>query len=154
MQFESSLNRLKDKLFSKIHLNNLVYNTCWEDPRLDRRLMQIKKDSMILMITSAGCNALDYMLDNPKAIHCVDVNPRQNALLELKKAGIKTLDFTDFFKLFGEGAHPQFKEIYTKNLRPELPDYAQAFWDKKIKYLNPKSKKKSFYFRGTSGQFA
>ena len=38
------------------------------------------------MLTSAGCNALDYLLDGPAEIHAVDVNFRQNALLELKAA--------------------------------------------------------------------
>ncbi len=154
MQFDAALNKVKDTLFSKIHLNNLVYNTCWEDPRIDRQLMSITPESEIVMITSAGCNALDYLLDNPKAINCIDVNPRQNALLELKKAGIKKLEFNDFFQLFGEGFHPEYKELYHKILRSELPDYAQEFWDKKIKYFSPKNKKGSFYFRGTSGQFA
>jgi hypothetical protein len=38
----------------------------------------------VVMITSAGCNALDYVLDLPAEIHAVDVNSRQNALLQLK----------------------------------------------------------------------
>ena len=33
----------------------------------------------------------------------VDANPRQNHLLELKRAGIAALDFEAFFALFGEG---------------------------------------------------
>ena len=32
------------------------------------------------MITSGGCNALDYLLDEPRRIYAVDMNPRQNAL--------------------------------------------------------------------------
>lgn len=154
MKINSALNKLKDKLFSNIHLNNLVYNTCWEDPRIDKQLMQLTPESNILMITSAGCNALDYLLDNPNSIDCVDVNPRQNALLELKIAAIKKLQFDDFFQLFGKGNHPMFKEIYKQTLRPELPEFAQEFWDKKNNYFSPNTKKKSFYFKGTSGQFA
>ena len=72
--------------------NDLVYNTCWEDPRCDRQLLQINEESKLCMITSAGCNALDYLLDNPTEIHCVDMNPRQNALLNLKKSVIKNVD--------------------------------------------------------------
>lgn len=41
-----------------MHLKNLVYNTCWEDPRLDREAMQLQPDDEVVMITSAGCNAL------------------------------------------------------------------------------------------------
>jgi S-adenosylmethionine-diacylglycerol 3-amino-3-carboxypropyl transferase len=154
MEFDAALNKLKDKLFSKIHQNNLVYNTCWEDPRIDRQLMNINAESKILMITSAGCNALDYLLDNPSQIDCIDVNSKQNALLELKKAAIKKLEFEDFFQFFGEGNHPLYNQLFKIKLRPELPEYAQQFWDRKIKYFSPGNGKKSFYFRGTSGQFA
>ncbi|MEX2568702.1 MAG: DUF3419 family protein [Cyclobacteriaceae bacterium] len=89
----------KDWIFSQIHQNKLVYNTCWEDPRCDRMLMDLQPDSEIVMITSAGCNALDYTLDRPVRIHCVDMNYRQNALLELKKTGLENLDHTTFFEL-------------------------------------------------------
>jgi len=34
----------------------------------------------MLVITSAGCNVLDYALLAPKRIHAVDANPRQTAL--------------------------------------------------------------------------
>ena len=27
---------VSSQVFSLVHSNNLVYNTCWEDPRLDR----------------------------------------------------------------------------------------------------------------------
>jgi len=30
------------RIFSLIHGNNLVYNTCWEDPRLDRRALALR----------------------------------------------------------------------------------------------------------------
>ena len=53
---------LKQKWFSKVHQSNLVYNTCWEDPRLDREALALSEDDRIMVITSAGCNALDYAL--------------------------------------------------------------------------------------------
>ena len=65
--------------FCAVHNHNLVYNTCWEDPRLDRQALQLGPDDTLAMITSAGCNALDYALDGPRRIYCIDVNPRQNA---------------------------------------------------------------------------
>ena len=73
------INDLRDWVFRQVHTKNLVYNTCWEDPRCDRQLLQLNQDSEVVMITSAGCNALDYLLDNPKKINCIDMNPRQNA---------------------------------------------------------------------------
>ena len=73
---------ISEKVFQRIHGNNLVYNTCWEDPRCDRQLLQLDAQSRVVMLTSAGCNALDYLLDDPTEVHCVDLNPRQNALLD------------------------------------------------------------------------
>ena len=80
------LSGLQERLFSLIHENRLIYNTCWEDPRLDRELLGLSPESTVVAITSAGCNVLDYLLDGPAAIHAVDVNYRQNAVLSLKMA--------------------------------------------------------------------
>ena len=153
MKLKKSLNKLRDKIFHKIHSGNLVYNTCWEDPRIDRQLMQINSDSKIVMITSAGCNALDYLLDCPTEIHSIDVNPRQNALLELKRAFYHQTDFGTCFSFFGHGYNEDAHEIYASRLRAHLPHYAQDFWDQKISYFS-KKKKRSFYYCGTSGNFA
>ena len=93
-------------MFRQIHGRNLVYNSCWEDPRLDRQALQINADDEVMVITSAGCNALDYALQGPRNVHAVDMNPLQNALLELKVAGIHKLDYDSFFALFGRGRLP------------------------------------------------
>ncbi len=106
------------------------------------------------MITSAGCNALDYLLDHPEEIHCVDMNPRQNAVLELKRAGFRSLDQSTFSQLFSKGFHLSFNQLYRDHLRPELPAYAQAFWDRNRHYFNGKGVRKSFYYYGTSGALA
>ena len=50
------------RVFQMVHMRNLVYNTCWEDPRLDRVALELGPDENVLVITSAGCNALDYAL--------------------------------------------------------------------------------------------
>ena len=118
-----------NRLFSYVHGNYLVYNTCWEDPRLDREVMNLAPDSRVVLITSAGCNALDYVLDCPHAIHAVDLNFRQNALLELKIAGIRRLPFEVFFSLFGDGGHPSFPQLYRSQLRQELSEGARCYWD-------------------------
>jgi len=41
----------------------LQYNVSWEDPRVDCDLMKLNKKSSIMMLTSAGCNVLDYVID-------------------------------------------------------------------------------------------
>jgi S-adenosylmethionine-diacylglycerol 3-amino-3-carboxypropyl transferase len=140
------------RVFKFVHGNNLVYNTCWEDPRLDRVALQIGPTDNVLVITSAGCNTLDYALCSPNHVFAVDMNPRQNALLDLKIAGIKTLEFEDFFRLFGYGFHPDARRLYQRRMRERLPAWSQMYWDRWIKFFDNKSR--PFYFRGTSGAFA
>lgn len=152
MNFKKSVNELRDKLFQKVHTSNLVYNTCWEDPAIDRKLLEIDEYSKMVMITSAGCNALDYLLDNPEVIHTIDMNPRQNALMELKKTIFKLGDYQLLKDLFLDGHFDDAESKYKKDIRPALPDFAREFWDAKfVRYF---AGKKSFYFRGTSGRFA
>lgn len=140
------------RVFRLVHGRNLVYNTCWEDPRLDREALRLSSDDNVLVITSAGCNALDYALDEPQSVHAVDMNPRQNALLELKQAGIRALDYEDFFQLFGNGHWPAVRSAYPSVLRDQLSPWSQDYWDKWLRFFYEPNR--PFYFRGTSGWFA
>jgi S-adenosylmethionine-diacylglycerol 3-amino-3-carboxypropyl transferase len=119
-------------LFDQIHSRNLIYNQCWEDPAVDNAVLDIGPDDTIAMITSAGCNALDYLIHEPAAIHCVDVNPYQNALLELKLAAIQALRYEQFFEMFGNGRIRGYRRIYEDRLRSLLTPASQSIWDKKI----------------------
>ncbi len=143
---------ISQRVFKTVHGNNLVYNTCWEDPRLDRVALDLTPDDNVLVITSAGCNALDYLIAQPNHVYAVDMNPRQNALLQLKLAAIRELDYDDFFRMFGEGYLPKIRTIYDPLLRQHLQPRSQAFWDKRIRWFD--NARRSFYFRGTSGSFA
>ena len=60
------IDRLHQRGFNAIYNRSLLYNTCWEDPALDREAMQLQADDRIVMITSAGCNALDYAIEGPQ----------------------------------------------------------------------------------------
>lgn len=144
--------RAYDAWFARVHGSRLIYNSCWEDPRADRELLAIAADSRLLMITSAGCNALDYLLDDPQVIDCVDMNPRQNALLELKLAVLARGDHALLFQLFGEGRHGDFTAVYPQ-LRPALSATAQAYWDRSLGAFSPRGRG-SFYFRGAAGDVA
>jgi S-adenosylmethionine-diacylglycerol 3-amino-3-carboxypropyl transferase len=140
--------------FNWVHRRHLVYNACWEDPRLDRAALELGPQDTVLVITSAGCNVLDYALQEPRHVYAVDMNPRQNALLELKLAGIKRLAFDDFFAMFGRGRLENCREVYLSVLRPELSPAARAFWDGSIDWFTGRGWRQSFYFHGTAGTLA
>lgn len=145
--------RAKDLLFASVHDNRLVYNACWEDPRIDRKLFEICADSKVVVITSAGCNALDYLLDGPAEVHAVDVNFRQNALLQLKLALIERGDHEELFTVFGLGAHRQFSRLLGA-LNGRLQPPAREFWTTKQHYFDGRALKNSFYYHGSAGDVA
>ena len=144
--------RIDQNVFNTLYARSLVYNTCWEDPAVDRQALKLSADDTVMVISSAGCNALDYALDGPARIHAVDANPRQNALLELKIAAIRRLEFEDFFTIFGTGYHARFAELYHQHLRGELSDFARAWWDRHVAWFT--SPLGSFYYHGLAGQVA
>lgn len=150
----SAVDRWHQRFFDALYGRTLLYNACWEDPALDRLALRLGPDDTVMMITSAGCNALDYALMAPKRIHAVDANPRQTALLELKQAGIRHLHFDDFFKLFGDGAHPGIRELYRDHLRSDLSPFSQDYWDGRLHWFSGRGWRNSFYFHGLSGLVA
>jgi S-adenosylmethionine-diacylglycerol 3-amino-3-carboxypropyl transferase len=146
--------KIKNKVFSKIHTGNLVYNTCWEDPRCDRELLELDSQSRVLMLTSAGCNALDYLLDDPASIDCVDMNPRQNALLDLKSALIQHGDHETLFDFFGTGKHEDAEDIFQDILYPNLDEYPKKYWENNLHFFSGTGFRKSFYWYGSAGSAA
>ena len=147
--YESAIVNLTSKLplpstfyqshFWRIYYNDLlqkhlqfngeyIYAFNWEDPKVDRQLLNINKDDVILAITSAGDNVLDYILESPRRVHAVDLNPNQNHLLELKIAAFTALSYGDVWKLFGDGTHPDFRALLIHRLSPHLSSQAFQFW--------------------------
>jgi S-adenosylmethionine-diacylglycerol 3-amino-3-carboxypropyl transferase len=149
-----AIDRLNDHVFNSIYSRSLVYNTCWEDPAIDRQVLKLGPDDHVMVITSAGCNVLDYVLTGPAHVYAVDMNPRQNALLELKIAGIRGLEFEDYFRIFGTGRHPDFELLYRQQLREHLGEFAQQYWDTKSGWFTGSSNTGGLYFRGLSGYVA
>jgi S-adenosylmethionine-diacylglycerol 3-amino-3-carboxypropyl transferase len=145
--------RLSKTWFNLVHGRNIVYNQCWEDPRLDRVALELTPQDRVVVITSAGCNALDYALAGAGHVHAVDMNPKQNHLLELKLAGLRNLDYDTFWNLFGKGCLLDWNSVYVHQLRPHLQADARRYWDRKGS-LFKRGRRKSFYFRCTSGTFA
>lgn len=97
----------------------------------------MQSDDVVLSLTSGGCNLFDMLLDGPRKVVGVDLNPCQNHLVELKKAAIKRLAYEDAWKMFGEGKHENIREVYRLQLQPFLPQVrripttstAGGFWE-------------------------
>ncbi|KAI1743307.1 hypothetical protein F4680DRAFT_456926 [Xylaria scruposa] len=105
-----------------------IYAFTWEDTRVDERILRLKPNDVVLAITSAGDNILSYALQGPARIHAVDLNPTQNHLLELKVAAYQSLEYEDFWKIFGEGKHPDFRSLLITKMSPHLSSRAFQYW--------------------------
>jgi S-adenosylmethionine-diacylglycerol 3-amino-3-carboxypropyl transferase len=147
------IHRLHQQVFDRLYGSSLLYNACWEDPACDRQALSLGGDDEVLVITSGGCNALDYALCAPRRVVAVDANPRQGALLELKLAAIRACDDDEVFALFGEGRHPGAVDLYRSRLRQQLSVPARAFWDRRMPWFAGRGGD-SFYFHGLAGVVA
>ncbi|KAJ7215303.1 hypothetical protein B0H12DRAFT_1241992 [Mycena haematopus] len=119
-----------------------------EDPVEFMRHLKVSHVDSVMFITSAGDSALHLAMDSrPQQIHCVDPNPCQNHLLELKLAAIQSLEYEDFFALFGNGKHPAFRSLLDSRIAPYLSAAAYQFWKR-----HENSFASSFYLQGSSGR--
>ncbi|KAK7035925.1 S-adenosyl-L-methionine-dependent methyltransferase [Favolaschia claudopus] len=91
--------------------------------------ISLRSNDSVLLFSNASDTALHLAINfRPKQIHCVDPNPCRNHLLELKLAAAQTLEYEDFFVLFGEGKHPAFRSLLDSKLAPYLSSAAYQFW--------------------------
>jgi S-adenosylmethionine-diacylglycerol 3-amino-3-carboxypropyl transferase len=107
----------------------ILYANCWEDPQLDRAAFGIGRDDVVFSITSGGCNVLAFLLDDPRKVIALDVNPHQGYLLELKMAAFRTLTHGEMLGFFGIRPCPDRSGIYRHRLRASLTADAARFWD-------------------------
>lgn len=116
-----------------------IYAFTWEDSEVDDQILKLNSDDHVLAITSAGDNILSYLLRGPAKVHAVDLNPNQNHLLELKVAAFRALPYSDFWKLFGEGKHPDFRSLLLNKLSPFLSSRAFQYWAHHHTVFSPKT---------------
>ncbi len=107
-----------------------VYNQIWEDPGVDIEALEIDASSRLLTISSGGCNALNYLLEDPESVTAVDLNRHHIYLLNLKIAAIKSLaSYEDFFAFFGFGKHAEHLRNYKEYIAPKLDNDSRSFWE-------------------------
>ena len=105
------------------------YAQVWEDSELLTRGLDIQPDDRVLSIGSSGDNAFALLLQEPEAVVAVDLNPAQTALIELKMAAIRNLDYDGFLSLLGLATSQPARALYDE-IKGELPEYARVFWDR------------------------
>ncbi|HEX8368030.1 MAG TPA: BtaA family protein [Pyrinomonadaceae bacterium] len=117
------------KLFA-VWFDAFVYNQIWEDPRVDLQALRLNEKSRVLTISSGGCNALNYLVENPERVTAVDLNRHHIFLLNLKIAALEFLPgHEDFFAFFGYGKSAGNVENYQKFIATNLDGATREFWE-------------------------
>lgn len=71
--------------FYNVALDRIRYSLVWESSTTLYAGLDIGPGDTVLVISSAGCNALNALLKNPREVVAIDLNPVQNQLLALKR---------------------------------------------------------------------
>jgi S-adenosylmethionine-diacylglycerol 3-amino-3-carboxypropyl transferase len=108
--------------------DGVLYAQCWEDPAIDREAFQIGPDDVVFSITSGGCNVLAFLIDDPRRVIALDVNPHQNYLLDLKLAAFARLEHPEVLALLGVAPSDRRRTLYAA-LRPRLRADSRRYWD-------------------------
>jgi S-adenosylmethionine-diacylglycerol 3-amino-3-carboxypropyl transferase len=109
--------------------NDILYAQCWEDPEIDREAFGIEPDDTVFSITSGGCNTLTFLLDNPRAVFALDLNPHQNYQLDIKIGAFAALPYGEMLELMGVRPSRRRKELYAR-VRVALGGGSRAYWDR------------------------
>ena len=104
------------------------YSQVWEDSALLRRALAVRPGDDVLSIGSAGDNVLALLLDEPRSITAIDLNPAQAALVELKLAAIRALGYDEYVSFLGARDGGDRLALYER-VRAALPRTARRFWD-------------------------
>src|SRR6185437_6551154 len=119
----------------QVQLSRLIFTHNWEDPSADEKALKIKEGDAVFTITSGGCNSLGFLRFNPSAIYCVDINPAQNYLMELKKAIFKDSDYSTCCNFLGLNSCNNRKEIF-HSIKNNLSEEALQFWNEHPKIIS------------------
>lgn len=117
---------MKPDQSAQVELFDLLFGMSWEDPASDRSALQVQPGDRLFAITSGGCNALSFLLENPAKIFAVDINLCQSHLLELKCAAVRCLDYQALHAFLGLAPSNDRLEMFESlagNLRKPVLEY-------------------------------
>lgn len=97
-----------------------------EDAAVELDLVARHRPHRIACIGSGGCTALSLLTDEVEVVWCVDANPAQCAVVELKRAALAALDREDWLAFVGERPHPDRAGVLAGL---PLPAWARAWWE-------------------------
>jgi S-adenosylmethionine-diacylglycerol 3-amino-3-carboxypropyl transferase len=107
---------------------NLNFSSANEDGETELRALAGAR--RIVCLTGSGTRPLDMLLSSAEEVVALDINPVQNALLELKIVAIRTLGYEDLLAFLGIAKSMSRLSVYHE-LRPALSSASRTIWDQK-----------------------
>ncbi len=112
--------------------NKLIQSQTWADSHIDLEALALKPAANIVTIAAGACHALAYLSTKPAAVHCVDNNPAQLALLEIKAKALMHLpDYDAVLKFLALPKQSDNLKRYQRHLRANLSDQASRYWQQR-----------------------
>ncbi|MCC3160433.1 BtaA family protein [Hymenobacter sp. 15J16-1T3B] len=113
--------------FYNVDLDRLRYALVWESSRTLAAALQVQLTDELLVICSAGCNALNALLLGARRVTAIDLNPVQLHLLELKRYLILHHAPAVLRALLGLDG-PAAVLATWQQIEPGLPAALRAYW--------------------------
>ncbi|MBO6517503.1 MAG: DUF3419 family protein [Bacteroidia bacterium] len=114
--------------------NPLKYANVWEDAYLLGQALEVGSQDKVMSICSGGDNALYLLSYNPEVLLCLDTNPVQIYLCQLKEQAIRRLDRETCLGFLGFLPNGQRKNTY-RSIRKNLSLPCQEFFDQHIDWV-------------------
>jgi S-adenosylmethionine-diacylglycerol 3-amino-3-carboxypropyl transferase len=108
--------------------SDIIFSACNEDTGSEIRALR-PAGKRVLCVTAGGGRVLSLLGERPREVWCVDLNPCQNHLLELKVAAMRLLEHDGYLRFLG--VRPSDARLATyEGLRPRLTPEARTFFDR------------------------
>jgi S-adenosylmethionine-diacylglycerol 3-amino-3-carboxypropyl transferase len=108
---------------------SILFSACNEDSRSELRAFGSLAGHNVFSVTAGGGRVLALLLDGPASITAVDLNPAQNALLELKVGAMRLLDHEGYLRFLG--VRPAYDRLATYDqVRKSLSPAGARFFDR------------------------
>ncbi len=116
-----------DGIEQRARFDYVRYANCWEDADVLCQALEPGPGKRILSIASGGDNSFALAADGASVV-AVDVSDAQLAMVELKRAAIRQLEYDALLAFLGLRPSAERTHAYAK-LAPSLPPGARGFWD-------------------------
>ncbi|MBA3721640.1 MAG: DUF3419 family protein [Parachlamydiaceae bacterium] len=113
-------------------LNYSIGNEDWETEHL---ALRIQPNDHVVCVTASGDRPLNILLDDPKEVLAIDLNPSQNYLLDLKMAAMRELDYDHYLSFLGVGPN-KHREECLKKITKHMHRDSNQYWLKNKKLVS------------------